>query len=416
LATTNSMKQHKLRKLIAYLSDKEGRDFELISLYIPRHKTIDELVSFLKEESDSAFTRSDSVRHRLQHVLRNVIQRLKLLKEIPDNGLVIFAGSFENDVESGGLSVEEVIPPNPITTFLYDVNDHFQLEPLRGMLRNQKVVGVLSMDSKEASFGILNGERFEDIENITSGIHGKSGKGGSSQRRYERERDSELSHYFRRIAEHAAKSFLENYAVTAFVVGGPGQTKEDFLKSDYLHYDLKNALVSTVDTQSADKEGVREALSKSSEILKNMCAPEEKMIMQRFLAYAGKQDDLAIYGLDPVLIALKNGEVEVAMVTDSTDVTQIVAICKKCGLSKAKMVAKKEKNQTVQEMKSRSCQKCNSLEYEVEEKDIIDILEDLATQTNAKIEVISTESDEKAKLAAFGGFAAILRYRPNKLG
>ena len=58
------------------------------------------------------------------------------------------------------------------------------------------------------------------------------------------------------------------------------------------------------------------------------------------------------------------------------------------------------KNQTVQEMKSNPCQKCNSLEYEVEEKDIIDILEDLASQTNAKIEVISTESNEKAKLAA----------------
>lgn len=67
-------------------------------------------------------------------------------------------------------------------------------------------------------------------------------------------------------------------------------------------------------------------------------------------------------------------------------------------------------------MRSTPCQKCNSLEYEVEEKDIIDILEDLATQTNAKTEVISTESDEKAKLTAFGGFAAILRYRPNKLG
>lgn len=232
MATTNSMKQHKLRKLITCLSDKEGRGLEFISLYIPHNKTIDEIVSFLKEETDSAVTRSDGVRHRLQHVLRNVIQRLKLLKETPDNGLVIFAGSFENDVESGGLSVEEVIPPNPITTYLYDVNDHFQLEPLRGMLRDQKVVGILSMDSKEDSFGILNGERFEDIENITSGIHGKSGKGGSSQRRYERERDSELTHYFQRVAEHAAKAFLENYTVTAFVVGGPGQTKEDFLKGD----------------------------------------------------------------------------------------------------------------------------------------------------------------------------------------
>jgi len=60
------VKQHKLRKLIAWLSDKEGRGMEFISLYIPREKSIDEIVAFLKCESDSAFTKSESVKDRLQ--------------------------------------------------------------------------------------------------------------------------------------------------------------------------------------------------------------------------------------------------------------------------------------------------------------------------------------------------------------
>ena len=49
---------------------------------------------------------------------------------------------------------------------------------------------------------------------------------------------------------------------------------------------------------------------------------------------------------------------------------------------------------------------------EVEGKDIVDVLEDLATQTNARVEVISTDSEEKAKLTALGGVAALLRYKP----
>ena len=151
----------------------------------------------------------------------------------------------------------------------------------------------------------------------------------------------EVTYFFHRIAEHAAKAFLENHKVTALIVGGPGQTKDDFLKGDYLHYELKNALLSIVDTQSASKEAVKEVLDKSSETLKNMCAPEEKMIVQRLLADMGKQNGLAIYGLDPVLNALKNGEVEVALVTDNTDMIEIVAMCKKCELSKAKIVDKK---------------------------------------------------------------------------
>jgi peptide chain release factor subunit 1 len=310
------------------------------------------------------------------------------------------------------LNVEELIPPEPITAYLYEVDDHFRLEPLREMLRNQRVVGLIAMDSKEASFGILNGERLELIEKITSGIPGKTVKGGQSQRRYERERDMEVTYFFHRVAEHATKAFLENHKVTALIVGGPGQTKEDFLKGDYLNYELKNALLSTVDTQSADREAVKEVLDKSSETLKNMCAPEEKKTVQRLLAYMGKQDGLAICGLDSVLNALKNGEVEVALLTDSTDMIEIVVMCKRCELSRAQIVNKEKKVQTVQEMISSPCEKCNAVEYEVEEKDIIDVLEDVASQTDARVEVISTESEEKAKLTALGGFAALLRYRP----
>ncbi len=414
MATTNSVKQHKLRKLIAWLSEKEGRGREFVSLYIPREKSIDEIVAILKSESDSAAEKSESVsvRNRLQDALKNVVQRLKLRNEIPENGFAIFAGTFvANETQSEVLRVEEIVPPEPIMAYLYEVDNHFHLEPFREMLRDQKVVGLIAMDSKEASFGILNGERFEFIENITSGIHGKSGKGGSSQRRYERERDMSITYFFHRIAEHAAKAFLENHQVTVMIVGGSGTTKDDFLKGDFLHYKLKNALLGSVDAQSAGREAVREVLGKSSEELKNMCAPEQKRTVQSLLASIGKQDGLATYGLDSVLNALKNGEVEVALLTDNTDMIEIVVMCKKCELSRAKIVDKGKKIQAVQEMISSPCERCHAVEYEVDEKDIVDILEDFASKTNARVEVISSESKEKAELSVLGGFAALLRYR-----
>jgi peptide chain release factor subunit 1 len=412
MATTKSVKLHKLRKLIAWLSDKEGRGREFISLYIPRETSIDEVVAALKKEPSSPVTDPKSIRDRFQDTLKSVIQHLKLRKEIPENGLAIFAGTYvANGQESEVSGVEELVPPEPITTFCYEVDDHFRLEPIREMLREPRIVGLLAMDSKEASFGLLNGERLEFIDSITSGIPGKSRKGGQSQRRYERERDMELTYFFHRIAEHATKAFLENHKITTLIVGGPGPTKNDFLTGDYLHYELKNMLLNTVDTQSADKEGVREAQGKSTETLKSMCGPEEKRTMQRLLAEMGKQNGLAVAGLDSVLDALKTGEAEVALVTDSTDMVEVVATCKRCGLSKAK-IADKKNVQTSRELISRPCERCNAVEYEVEEKDIIDVLEDVASQTDAGVEVISTASEEKARLAALGGFAAILRYRP----
>ncbi len=222
----------------------------------------------------------------------------------------------------------------------------------------------------------------------------------------------EITNFIHRDAEHATRAFLEKHKITVLIVGGPGPTKDDFISGDFLHYELKNLLFGKVDLQSASKEGVREMMDKSNEALKNMCLPEQKMILQRLLAAIGKQDGLGIYGLYPVLNALNNGEVEVALATDNTDMIEIVALCKRCKLSKAQIANKKTQVQISQVMITRPCEKCNTVDYELEEKDIVDVLEDAASQTNARVEVLSSESEEKAKLTAFGGFAAILRYKP----
>jgi peptide chain release factor subunit 1 len=390
------------------LSDKEGRGREFISVYLPPKTPIDEVIASLKKESDLTSRESESIKERSQSALKNVILRLKQVKEIPENGLSIFAGAFPaNDSEKEVLSLEEIVPPEPFTSYFYAIDDHFQIGPLREMLRDQKIIGILALDSKQASFGLLNSEHLEVLENIASGISGKSGKGGSSQRRYERERDSSITSFFHRIAEHANTQFINK--VNILIVGGPGPTKNDFLKGEYLHYELNNMLLNIVDTQSAGKEALKEILDKSAETLKNMCGPEEKKIVQRLMTELNKQSGLATYGLDSVLGALKDGEVQIAIVTDSTDIVENVAVCKRCGHSKTKIVNKK--TQTIQELIESPCEKCNGVSYEIREKDIVDVLEDMASQTDASVEVISSVSEEKASLTALGGFAALLRYK-----
>ena len=76
-----------------------------------------------------------------------------------------------------------------------------------------------------------------------------------------------------------------------------------------------------------------------------------------------------------------------------------------------KIVNEENRVQLIKEMLSSPCDRCKAVDYEVEEKDVIDVLEDLASQTNARVEVVSSESEEKARLTALGGFAALLRYK-----
>ena len=218
------------------------------------------------------------------------------------------------------------------------------------------------------------------------------------------------SNFFHRVAEHAAKAFLDSRKATQVIIGGPGPTKNDFCKGDYLNYQLKNAVIKLVDTQSACNEGIREMFEKSNQELINVCGPEEKRTMERLSVELNKQEGLAITGLDPVLDGLKKGSVEVALVSDSSDLIEAGLTCKKCGLLKTQIINKKDPA-ALQAIISTPCKRCHAVEYELVEKDMVDVLEDAASLTDARVEVIFTESDEKTKLKALGGFAALLRYK-----
>jgi len=194
------------------------------------------------------------------------------------------------------------------------------------------------------------------------------------------------------------------------IIGGPGPTKNDFYKGDYLNYQLKNAVIKLVDTQSACNEGIREMFEKSNQELTNVCGPEEKRTMERLATELNKPEGLAITGLDPVLEGLKKGSVEVALVSDSSDLIEAGLTCKKCGLLKTQIINKKDPA-ALQAIILTPCKRCHAVEYELVERDMVDVLEDAASMTDARVEVIFTESDEKTKLKALGGFAALLRYK-----
>jgi peptide chain release factor subunit 1 len=410
IASTNSVKLHKLRKQIAYLSEKESKTKDFLSLYVPAQSNVEQISATIKKETECEVCKSEREKERFQAAVKSLVQHLKQHKEIPENGLAFFAGNhIDDDPERVVLTVRELIPPEPITAYLFAVDDHFRLEPLRKMLRDQKIVGILALDAKQASFGILKGEQIELIDSISSGVAGKTRKGGQSQRRYERERNMELTYFFHRVAEHATEAFLKNQ-VNVLIAGGPGQTKNDFLKGEYLHYELHNMLLNIVDTQSACKEALKEILDKSSELLNNMCGPDERKIIQRLSSELAKPNGgLATYGLEAVLEALDKGEVQVALVTDDTDIAETIAVCKNCGHI-MKRISKAEP-QVMNEIAKTPCEKCGSITYEIHQEDIVDVLENMASKTNAAVEVISTDSKEKNQLNALSGVAALLRYK-----
>ena len=413
MSKTDSVRLYKVRKLISELSNKEGRGTELVSLYIPPKKPIHEAIANLREEWGTAGNiKSDTTRNHVQDALTKAMQRLKLYRTAPDTGLVVFSGALPtNGPGSEVVNVWEIIPPKPVTQYLYQCDDHFHVEWLKDMLREEKVYGILVIDSSEVGMGILSGDRLEVVDVLTSGISGKTRKGGQSARRYERGREMELTYYFNRVGEHATRVFIDNNKVTGLLVGGPGPTKDEFLKGGYLHYELQKKIIAVLDLGYSGREGVRELVDKGADVLKDVRLVEEKRLVQKFLAEVNKQMGLAVYGLPRVMDALQKASAEVVLVSEDLDMVRIDAACRKCETVKSDTVAAAKKIQQRQEMTSTPCTKCGSTDYDVMEKDLVDVLEELAFQVGSKVEVISSGTEEGSMFKSFGGVGAILRYR-----
>jgi len=206
----DSVKRYRLTKMLNELSNISGHGTELVTVYIPQRRPIFDVISQLRNEAGTASNiKSDLTRTHVQDALSRTVEYLKLFKETPENGLVVFCGAIPTGKGFGTEKIElkSIIPPKPVQISLYRCDDHFWTDHLREMMKDDKVMGVLSIDTQEAGLGILTGDRSEVIDSLTSGVAGKHRQGGQSARRFERLRDNELNEYYHRVADHAKRCF-----------------------------------------------------------------------------------------------------------------------------------------------------------------------------------------------------------------
>jgi peptide chain release factor subunit 1 len=415
----DSVKRYKLNKMINKLGNITGHGTELVTVYIPPRRPIYDIVSQLKNEAGTASNiKSDLTRTHVQDALSRTVEHLKLYKVPPENGLVIFCGAIPTGKGIGTEKIEiySVEPPKAVQINLYRCDDHFWIDHLKDMMKDDKVVGILSLDTQEAGFGILTGDRWEVVESLTSGVAGKHRQGGQSARRFERLRDNELNEYYRRVADYAQKIFIDEYDVKGIIIGGPGPTKEGFIREEYLDYRLQNNVIAVLDSSYSGSEGVRELIDKVNDqgIMADYRLMEEKKIVKRFISevYSGK--GLGIYGIYDVINALKNGYADLVIVTDDITILRLEIKCNKCQESQEKFIERNELMSLKQELTSSTCSKCGSQDMELSDQDIIEYLEELSLMSGSRLEVISGKTEEGAQLASLGKIGALLRFKPNK--
>jgi peptide chain release factor subunit 1 len=397
------------------LADKEGRGTELISLYVPPGRRIHEVLANLREEYGTASNiKSRTTRKNVQDAIDRTSQRLKLFKEPPTNGLVIFCGAIpRNGAGTERMETFVLEPPEPINIYFYRCDARFHLEPLLAMVKERNAYGVIVIDTSDAVVAVVRGQRMEILQKFSSGVAGKHRAGGQSARRFERIREQSLNDYYHRVGAHAYELLSEIEGLKGLIVGGPGPTKYDFIEGDHLNYMLKEKILATIDTSYVGEQGVEEIVSKSGEILRGVRYMEEKKIVQKFLYEIGHETGLGVYGETQVRKYLNAGIVDTLIVSEKLNTIHVFVKCKNCGNVDDSLIPQSGFVKFEQDLLSAACKKCNSVSLAVDDrKDLVDELIEIADTQNANVAIISTETDEGVMLRdSFGGMAAILRYR-----
>ena len=414
-AKKTSLELFRLKKTLQTLASKEGRGTELVSLYVPPGKQISDVLNQLRDEYGTASNiKSTTTRKNVLDAIVRVQQRLKLFKEPPENGLVIFCGAIpQNGAGSERIETYVITPPEPIHINLYRCDARFHTEYLQEMLREKETYGILLVDASNATIATLQGKKLNIVRQMYSGVAGKTRAGGQSARRYERLRDAQLNSYYTSLGRHANEAFLSIENLKGIILGGPGPTKFDFEKGEYLNYQLKNKIIEVIDTAYVEEQGVKEVVEKAPEVMRKVRYIEERKIMQQFLYEVGHDTGKITYGEEEVRRALESGAVNILLLSEGLEMTRVTVKCSACGYQEQHTVKNKTMQEFEQSLAGKACPKCGATSLSITDKeDVVDDFARLAEYTNTQVEIISTETEEGQMLKnSFGGVAAILRFK-----
>jgi peptide chain release factor subunit 1 len=412
----DARRRYEFKKTLEKLQSQQGDGTELITLYIPPDKQIYDVTNQLKDEfGQCANIKSKQTKTNVQSAISSILSRLKYYKKPPEKGMAVFCGTVRLYGDRTDLQCTIIEPPEPLNLYMYRCSSSFELEPLQQMLEEKNVYGLLVLDRREAYWGFLRGNRIEPIGGTTSTVPGKQRKGGQSAARFGRLREIAINEFYTKVGERASaiflaeKDFFERFR--GVLIGGPSPTKEEFEAGNFLHHEVQKRIIGLFDVAYTNEDGLPELVDAAKDALKGMGVVKEKAFMDRFLKELVKDNGLAAYGEESIRRNLEVGAVDTLLLSANLRKSRLKIKCQSCDYASEKTV-NVELGKAVADIPFGNCPKCTAPLVLDEEIDIIEELTNLADQSSAKVEIISDDFEEGSILySAFGGIAAILRYR-----
>jgi len=406
-----SRQRYDFKRDLEIIKNLKGQGTELVSVYIPPERPVSDVTNYLRGEASQASNiKSTGTRKNVTGAIESMLSRLKYYRMPPPNGLVLFVGAVVTGNNQQDMQAYVFEPPEPVRSFVYRCDSRFYTEPLEEVLQEKEVYGLLLIDRRECQVGILRGKHIQPVFYDTSQVPGKHGRGGQSQRRFERLTEIAADEWFKKSGERASEIFRNTPGLIGILVGGPGPSKKYFIDGKFLHYELEPKIIDLFDTGYTDEYGLRELVERAEGALANLAIVKEKQLMRGFLREVQKlEGGLATYGEDHVRNALQMGAVKTLMLSEGLRKFRCKISCSNGDFDAPDRTIKAG---DIENKLDEKCPKCQARLVVKEKKDLVDELSELAEATGADVELVSQDSEDGETLQkAFGGVAGILRYQ-----
>jgi len=317
--------KQELEELVNLLDGIRGSHTELVTVLIPAGTNIHQVSTQLTTEAGTADNiKSKQTRNAVVTALEMIIRKMKDFKQTPPNGLAIYCGNISENEGSQDIQIWAFEPPKPLNVRIYRCDKTFVIEPLKDMLNVTEVYGLLVMDRREATIGVLEGKKINLIRNLSSNVPGKIRAGGQSSARFERITEGLAKEFFKKVAEAMKEVFFEMPKLKGILVGGPIPTKEEFLEQGELVTKLKEKVIAIKDIGYTDEHGLELLVNAAEEDIENQEKMKEQKLITKFFETLGKKPHLAVYGEERVQLALDRGAIDILLISKSANKEKMI--------------------------------------------------------------------------------------------
>ena len=397
----------KIKKLIKSLESMKGNGTSMISLIIPSKGQISLTNRMLTEEYGTATNIKSRVnRLSVLSAITSAQQRLKLYKQTPPNGLVIYSGTITTDEGKEKKVNFDIEPFKPITRSLYKCDNKFHVKYLLDLLVVDEKYAFIIMDGNGCLYSILSGNNKEILQQFSVDLPKKHGRGGQSALRFARLRLEARHNYLKKVCELANNLYLkENKAtIQGVFLAGSAELKNQMLECDAFSPVLKAIVIKSIDISYGGLNGLNQAIELASTDLKNVDLMKEKKILANFYEQISKDTGLYFFGINDTIYALEMGAIEKLIVYEDLELVRQELKNTKEGTTSVVFVDPKKDNSKIYINEGVNLDIINEME-------LVEWFSINYKNFGAELILVSDKSQEGTQFVrGFGGLGGILRW------